>query len=161
MMNLSSVMGSEPLSIAYPIHQDKHVALYTLSFRMSCWVHSNVLTMVSSLVSNYQTTRSSPRRTTTRRRRTLRTTLRTRNVSWSVACRLRRDMGSTTMCFVAFRCVIKFACPAWQLSKTWSYDHLCKTFIICVMDDVIWMPTSVCCSRLIFLGSWMYAYGGS
>ena len=30
MMNLSSVMGSEPLSIAYPIHQDKHVALYKL-----------------------------------------------------------------------------------------------------------------------------------
>ena len=28
MMNLSSVMGSEPLSIAYPIHPDKHVALY-------------------------------------------------------------------------------------------------------------------------------------
>ena len=126
---------------------------------MSCWVHSNVLTLVSSLVSNYQTTRSSLRRTTTRRR-ALKTTLRTRNVSRSAACRLRRDMGSTTLCFVAFRCDVKFACPAWQLSKTWSCDHLCKTFNIRVMDDVIWMPTTVCCSRLIVLGSWVYAYEG-
>ena len=29
MMNLSSVMGSEPLIIAYPFHLYKHIALYT------------------------------------------------------------------------------------------------------------------------------------
>ena len=28
-MNLSSVMGSEPLIIAYPFHRYKHIALYT------------------------------------------------------------------------------------------------------------------------------------
>ena len=28
MMNLSSVMGSEPLCIAYPFHQYKHTAFY-------------------------------------------------------------------------------------------------------------------------------------
>ena len=37
---------------------------------------------------------------------------------------------------------VLFVCPAWQLSKTWSGYHLCKTFIIRVMDDVICMPTS-------------------
>ena len=39
----SSVMGSEPLCIAYPFHRYKHTALWA-SLRMSCRVHSNVLT---------------------------------------------------------------------------------------------------------------------
>ena len=125
---------------------------------MPCKVYSNVLTLVSQLVSTCQTTRRIFRRSPSRRSTAL-MALRTRLFSWSAACRFRHDLGSTTLCVIVFRCVCWVACPAWQLCRL---DHVIiyvRPLCIRVMDDEICMPTLYVVHDWS-LGSWMYAYGG-
>ena len=99
MMNLISIMGSEPLSMAYLLHQ---ISIYAflrdyqdvLLSTFIC-IHLFCFGFVPG-IALCQTTRSILRRNTTRRSTTLKTT-RTRLVSGSAACWERRDLGATTL----------------------------------------------------------------
>ena len=146
-MNLSSVMGSEPLFMAYPFHDIS--ILHYLSFIQGVLLSTFKRThygfvpgIVLPDLENHLQEEFFPWSMALM-------ALPTRLVSRSAAYRLRRDLGSTTLCFDCLPLCLLVSCPAWQCLNKWSCDHPCKTFIIRVMDDEICVPAFVCCSRLI------------
>ena len=81
------------------------------------------------------------------------TTMRTRLVSRSAACRLRCDLGSTTLCVICLPLCLISCLPCVAVVRL---DHVITyVSILCihVMDGVYLHANFACCSRLIVLGS--------